>query len=442
MKPHVPIVAAVLVPLLALGPSCATASRQGQLRLAFIDESGGASEEDQGVVEPLPAEPVELTDAELAQGFRTLAQDPQLIAFFRQPPDTGLHLLPASYVLGDAFVPGYGQLCASRGKPADCLGLLGDGAFDTDDRQRVAMSIAWHSVLSGVALELGRSVDPQRVYVMVTTAMVGFMAMLAFPDPITKVILAVLTLAAVAYVGWDTIFGIRDGWKALKASCESATSYADLRAAGEKFGTIIGERVGRIIVMLVVAAMGASLGSFTARLSAMPGFGRAAQFFQARCGFSFGAVTAGGVQSVTISATSAVVALTPGAAWATTNAMVGGRGGGGTVPPKGRVWFKSHQALVNALGSAGKGKEWHHIVEQHLGNMNRFGPERIHTPENVVSLDRQLHLEINRHYSRILPDITNSETLTIREWLSTQSFEQQRAYGLEILKIVLAGGRP
>ena len=50
-------------------------------------------------------------------------------------------------------------------------------------------------VLSGVALELGRSVDPQRVYVMVTTAMVGFMAMLAFPDPITKVILMVLTCA-------------------------------------------------------------------------------------------------------------------------------------------------------------------------------------------------------------------------------------------------------
>src|SRR3954466_15638367 len=91
MKPHVPITAAVLVPLLALGPSCATASRQGQLRLAFVDESGGASEEDQGVVEPLPAEPVELTDAEIADGFRTLARDPQLIAFFRQPENTGVH---------------------------------------------------------------------------------------------------------------------------------------------------------------------------------------------------------------------------------------------------------------------------------------------------------------------------------------------------------------
>src|SRR4051812_13931524 len=408
MKPHVPITAAVLVPLLALGPSCATASRQEQLRLAFIDESGGVSEEDQGVVEPLSVESVELTDAEITEGFRTLARDPQLIAFFRQPENTGLHLLPASYVLGDTFVPGYNQLCAARSQPVDCLGLLGDGAFDTDDRQRVAMSIAWHSVLSGVALELGRSVDPQRVYVMVTTAMVGFMAMLAFPDPITKVILTVLTLAAVAYVGWDTIFGIRDGWKALKASCESATSFAALRAAGEQFGTIIGERIGRIIVMLVVAAMGASLGSFTARLSSLPGFARAAQLFQARCGFSFEAVAAGSVQAVTISASSAVVALTPSAAWATTNAMVGGPGGGGATPPKSRVWFKNHKALVKALGSAGKGKEWHHIVEQNPTDIARkdIGPRLVHTPENVVPLDRELHVEINRHYSRIRPDIT------------------------------------
>src|SRR5262249_51485405 len=148
-----------------------------------------------------------------------------------------------------------------------------------------------------------------------------------------KIILTVLTCAAVAYVGWDTIFGIRNGWKALKAACESATSFEDLRAAGERFGNIIGERVGRIIVMLVVAAMGASLGSFTARPTPPPGSTRAAQLFRARCGFSFGAVTAGGVQAVTISTASAVVALTPGMAWAATNAMAG-RGGGGTTPPK------------------------------------------------------------------------------------------------------------
>jgi len=438
MKPHVPIIAAVLVPLLALGPSCASAQRG--LRLAFLDGSG-TSEEDEGVVEPEPAPLIELSDAEVVEGFRTLARDPQLIAFFRQPEGTGLHLLPASYVLGDAFVPGYSQLCASRGQAADCLSLLGDGAFDTDDRQQVAMSIAWHSVLSAVALELGRSVDPKRVYVMVTSAMVGFMAMLAFPEPITKLILTGLTLAAVAYVGWDTIFGIRNGWKALKADCDSATTFADLRAAGERFGTIIGDRVGRIIVMLVVAAMGASLGSFTVRLSTLPGFARAAQLFQARCGFSFATVTAGSVQAVRISASSAVVALTPGTAWAATNAMAGS--GSGTESPKpAPVGFKSHRAFKKAMGSAGPEREWHHIVEQTDGNVGEFGAESIHSTENEVVLDKDLHTKINRLYSSKRVDITETNTMTVRQWLSTQGFEAQRRFGLRILKLVLAGGNP
>jgi len=437
VKAYIPITAAVLVPLLALGPACATAPRQ--LRLSFLDGAGAAGDEDLGVVESLPVKPVELSDAEVAEGFRTLARNPQLIAFFRQQAGTDFHLLPASYVLGDAFVPGYNQLCASRRQSGDCLDLLGDGSFDTDDRQRVAMSIAWHSVLAGVALELGRSVDPERVYVMVTSAMVGFMAMLAFPEPITKLILTGLTLAAVAYVGWDTIFSIRDGWKALKASCESATSFADLRAAGKRFGTIIGERVGRIIVMLLVAAMGANLGSFTARLSSLPGFTRAAQLFQARCGFSFGAVTAGNVQAVTISASGAVVALTPGAVWATTNAMAGGRSGGSGPSAPGHVWFKNHKALVKALGPAGKGKAWHHIVEQNPGNMKRLGPEKIHTPENVTPLEKSVHDQISAFYSRIVRQITGSDRLTVRKWLSTQSFEEQREFGLKILELAQRG---
>ena len=68
MKPYVPITAAILVPLLALEPSCATSAPRQQLRLAFLDENGRAGEEDQGVVAPEPAPIVELSDAEVAEG--------------------------------------------------------------------------------------------------------------------------------------------------------------------------------------------------------------------------------------------------------------------------------------------------------------------------------------------------------------------------------------
>jgi len=305
MHTHVRLTAALLIPLLVLGPSCAGMPRQ--VRLEF--------EKGELLITPQAAPPIEVSEGDFKRALVKLSQDAELITFFNRPIEgRRLRLVPASFKPDDTFLPGYQRLCASRQKPTDCLNLLQDGQFDADDRQAVATSIAFHSILAGVAQELGRSVDPDRVYAMVTTAMVGFMVALAFPDPITKILLASLALAAIVYIGWDTFYSIRYGWLALKRRCASAANFADLQEAGQQFGTIVGENVGRIVVMLVVAAMGASLGSFTARLSSLPGFARAAQMFQLRFGLSLGSVAAGEVTAVTISASGASIALAPGVA--------------------------------------------------------------------------------------------------------------------------------
>src|SRR5262249_1583993 len=146
----------------------------------------------------------DVSEADFKRAIARLSQDAELVALFSRPKGTRLHLVPASFTMDDAFVPGYQRLCATCGKPPDCLDLLQDRSFDPDDRQAVATSIAFQSILAGVAQELGRAVDPDQVYAMVTSAMVGFMAVLAFPDPITKVLLAALALTAIAYIGWDT----------------------------------------------------------------------------------------------------------------------------------------------------------------------------------------------------------------------------------------------
>jgi hypothetical protein len=91
------------------------------------------------------------------------------------------------------------------------------------------------------------------------------------------------------------------------------------------------------------------------------------------------------------------------------------------------------------MGSAGKGKEWHHIVEQTPGNVNRFGGEALHNTENVIALDKTLHTDMSRLYSSIYWRITGSHTLTVRQWLSTQSYEAQRAFGLLALNNVRNG---
>ncbi len=91
------------------------------------------------------------------------------------------------------------------------------------------------------------------------------------------------------------------------------------------------------------------------------------------------------------------------------------------------------------MGPAGPGKEWHHIVEQTDGNAARFGPHALHNSENIVALGKDVHSGVSSLYSSKRPRLTNSETLTVRQWLSTQSFEAQREFGLQAIQNVTRG---
>ncbi len=62
--------------------------------------------------------------------------------------------------------------------------------------------------------------------------------------------------------------------------------------------------------------------------------------------------------------------------------------------------------------------------------MKRFGPRALHNTENVIPLDRDLHTNVSSLYSSVRYDITHSFTQTVRQWLSTQSYEAQREFGL------------
>ncbi|RKH00368.1 hypothetical protein D7V97_30430 [Corallococcus sp. CA053C] len=103
----------------------------------------------------------------------------------------------------------------------------------------------------------------------------------------------------------------------------------------------------------------------------------------------------------------------------------GDESGGG---PKAYASFKSFK---RAMGPAGEGKEWHHIVEQTDGNVARFGPKAIHNVENVIPVDEAVHRQISGLYSSIR---SYSQGKTVRTWLSTQSLEAQRMFGLKVLR--------
>jgi len=104
--------------------------------------------------------------------------------------------------------------------------------------------------------------------------------------------------------------------------------------------------------------------------------------------------------------------------------------------------YHSFSAFKRAMGPAGPGKNWHHIVEQTKGNVAKFGPETLHNTQNVVRLDAAVHRRLSGFYSSIQPEFTGSTSLTVRQWLSTQSFEAQTAFGQRALHSALNGVLP
>jgi hypothetical protein len=89
------------------------------------------------------------------------------------------------------------------------------------------------------------------------------------------------------------------------------------------------------------------------------------------------------------------------------------------------------------MGPAGPGYAWHHIVGQTASNIQRFGAHAIHNTGNMIRLPHgagTIHNQISGFYNSIQPQVTGSNTLRVREWLSTQSFDAQYQFGLDLLR--------
>jgi hypothetical protein len=136
--------------------------------------------------------------------------------------------------------------------------------------------------------------------------------------------------------------------------------------------------------------------------------------------------------SVSAGRAAAVLSGGPGASILLQRAGEGG-GSSSTSPggPGGMKSYSSFKSFKRAMGPAGPGKEWHHIVEQTDGSVGRFGPKAIHNTENLIPVEAAIHQQISALYSSIR---TYSQGKTVRAWLSSQPFASQREFGLKVLR--------
>jgi hypothetical protein len=236
------------------GPSRKADASDTGSRITLIAEGSPP----QVIRSPVRRAPVEVTKAEYHAAmvrFAELLRD-------TLPPRAATQLAVVSWGSPEQqderaeLVREYYQWCERRGTPGDCLGLLQDGPFLTEeDKQTLAFALATQGVWEGTAAVIDEVLDPVQLQIALVSTLTMTLALLAIPEPVSKVIVLALTASLVGYVGWDTLVGLIEGWRRLEQECRQARTFSELRAAGERYGRVMGEKVTRLLILAATAAL-------------------------------------------------------------------------------------------------------------------------------------------------------------------------------------------
>ncbi|WP_395852737.1 hypothetical protein [Cystobacter fuscus] len=166
----------------------------------------------------------------------------------------------------------YGRFCIVRGG-GDCLGLFEDGPYlRSDDRSTLALALAFGSVLDETYAALGRELSPKALLTSVLWTASFYFGLWLLPEPTTKGVAAVLTVALVAWLGIDTVWGLMDGWAELVMKARVATTFDELREAGAGFAKVLGADAARAMIIAVTALSGRTLAEVGPALRSLPSF--------------------------------------------------------------------------------------------------------------------------------------------------------------------------
>jgi hypothetical protein len=333
----------------------------------------------------------------------------------------------------------YGRWCRAHEAVGDCLSLLEDGLhFSPTDKLSLALGMSLEPMRESIGEAVRDTLNPQFFYAVVVTGLASWVALAAAPEPVFTKAAAVMAAVVMVYLGLDAFLSVVKACFELKQASDAARTFQELEEAGVRFGGVLGQQGARVFVLAMTVLLGkgvtGGVAGLASRMPMLPAFAEASAVGASQVGLNLAAV--GAVSAVSITEGSLALTLAPGAV---AMAALGPNHGGAA---SGAVGFKawgSSSGLRKALGSAGPGRQWHHVVEQTPGNVQRFGPHSLHNTQNVIPLDTPLHERVSAFYSSKRFFITNSETLTVREWLSTQSFTAQRDFGLMAIQNIQKG---
>jgi len=210
----------------------------------------------------------------------------------------------AARKLFDAYL----HWCERTGRPGDCLLLLTEGPIvNGDGRFALAMALAKGAVLDEMLEAFKDMADPHAMVAAVLWTWTTYMVLLSIPDvTVSKGLAAVMTATLISYVGVDTFWGLIVGFKRLMEEAERATSFDEVREAGERYGKVMGRNAARAFAMLATVALGNTATGLAAKVPTLPGA------MQAETQVGISLVAVGEVETVIVGAEAVTIALAPG----------------------------------------------------------------------------------------------------------------------------------
>ncbi|HYO54306.1 hypothetical protein [Archangium sp.] len=355
--------------------ACATGAPMGR-RLpqdspeTWALESGADGDGGQGeaVFTTLPTDfaPVQVGDSEFTAALTTFWLNmPLRVATSHPPLYVGRKLaLVSSPLTGEEWqsdlARSYGRFCERCGTPGDCLTLFEDGPrLQDDDKRGIALALAVRPALEGVDAEVRAMLNPTRVLAILSVTLVVYMGMLLapVPEPVTKGLALGFTVLMWGYLGWE-FFDLLRAYGQLYEDAPRASTFAELREMGERFGRVIGPNSVRILVMVGTAAIGGTV-ALASKAPKLPGFGQASRTVEASTGLRL-LDAATGAERVIVSVPEGTIRLVaaPHVVAMAARSIAGGSPAPsrGQLLPNGHRAWGSYSGFKSAMGSAGQGK--------------------------------------------------------------------------------------
>ena len=100
--------------------------------------------------------------------------------------------------------------------------------------------------------------------------------------------------------------------------------------------------------------------------------------------------------------------------------------------------YSSFRAAKSAFGPQDEGFVLDHVVEQSQAARSGFPKELVNSPQNLAPVPTKVN-QLKADFYSSKQQFSNS--LTVRDWLSGQSFEEQHRFGLNVLRLLTGGSR-